>query len=274
MKIYINSILFNLFFLTFCCTQIFSQEYVSDLKINQKGDEIQILYNLVGTYVINRKITSFNVSLYCSTDNGKTYHSITNASGQVGDHILSGKNKSIILKPDNPYNSLIGSYLYKIEAIPKETNLTFGLSYSRGFLFEDPKLNRGFNEIKLILFEPNTLHKGSTFIYVGFLNYLDSQSERWIWGTSIEKVTLLSAGFGLQTNNRSLAIYVGGGIGSWNVNDVGGQNHIKETAGSLTIGTIIKLIDTRRLTISFPLEAGAFIGPGDVYFSSGLNFHF
>jgi hypothetical protein len=260
-----------LFISLFLSVKVFSQQYINDIKVHQIQNEVQIVYELKGNYIGNQKIKSFNVVLFYSTDNGKTYQESKNAIGQVGEKIVSGRNKLIIWKPDNQYNSLVGEINYKIEAIPNKKKSSIGLSYYRGLFLKDPNLKWGFDELKLFLYEPRQLKGGSTFIYIGYSHYVTTN----FVGQDLKYETnnLFTAGIGTQTDKRGFSIYLGGGIGSFTYDDnYEGQN--KTTAGSLAMGMIIKLIDTNMITVGLPIEIGAFIGHGYAYLSTGISLQF
>ena len=251
-----------------------AQDYVQNLKVNQIDKQIEVTFDLVGKYSEYQKIKSFTVSLYCSTDNGKTYQRLENATGSVGSNVLPGSHRTILYKPENAYNSLVGNYIFKVEAIPLGKDITLGIAYLRGFPFD--MTNSGSNQIRLILYETgHKNHKANLILYMGYYRHIFSEDDIWNFGASTDKFNLFTAGFGMQTIKRHFAITFGGGIGKWStLNKSTGKVENYETTGSLTLGMTVKLLDTKVFTASIPAELGGVFGMGITYIATGLCIQF
>jgi hypothetical protein len=254
-------------------TPLAAQDYVQNLKVRQLSREIEIAFNLVGKYSGSSKIKSFKVSLLCSTDNGKTYQQIETATGDVGGKIISGLNKKIIYTPGNDFNSVIGNYLFKVNAVPSGNNDTFGIEYLRGYPTEF--ISAASDQIRLNWYELAGSRKLNLMMYIGYYRHSYSLNDFYNFGKSTDNVNLFTIGFGIQTLKRQFAISIGGGIGKWTtINQSTGNFENNDTSGSLTVGVQVKLLDTKSFTVSIPGELGAIFGPGTVYVGTGLSLQF
>jgi formylglycine-generating enzyme required for sulfatase activity len=87
----------NLFtiFLCFTIAQAYTQSIVN-VSFRQEGETVRITYDLKEA----QNGQTFNIELYCSTDDGRTYGNALKAvSGDVGEKIIGGYSKTIIWKP-------------------------------------------------------------------------------------------------------------------------------------------------------------------------------
>jgi len=101
-------IVFSLFFLITCF--IADAQKVSNIRAEQRGQEIVVLYSLETT-------SPCDVSLLLSQDNGVTWSTpLKNVSGDVGNNVSSG-DKQIIWKVLEEQEQLVGEkYIFKIIA--------------------------------------------------------------------------------------------------------------------------------------------------------------
>jgi formylglycine-generating enzyme required for sulfatase activity len=82
-------------FLCFTIAQAYTQSIVN-VTFRQEGETVRITYDLKEA----QNGQTFNIELYCSTDDGRTYGNALKAvSGDVGEKIIGGYSKTIIWKP-------------------------------------------------------------------------------------------------------------------------------------------------------------------------------
>lgn len=89
----------HLFTLLLCITVFYSHaQEIENFKIEQKGGELQLQYDLTGNIE-----NVFKVSFYYSNDNSN-WNNLEKVYGDVGDSILPGQNKKIVLWVDHLEN--------------------------------------------------------------------------------------------------------------------------------------------------------------------------
>jgi formylglycine-generating enzyme required for sulfatase activity len=83
------------FFLCCCFTQAYTQS-ISNVTFRQEGETVRITYDIKNA----QDGQTFDITLYYSTDAGRTYSNALKAvSGDVGEKIIGGYSKTIIWKP-------------------------------------------------------------------------------------------------------------------------------------------------------------------------------
>ena len=104
---YLSALLIVGLFPILCMSQ-----YISDLHFEQAGKKIIIYYDLNGK-------KDYNVKVYCSTNNGKSWgSSLVKVTGDVGTFQKPGKDKMIIWDVLSERDELTGDIAFKIEASP------------------------------------------------------------------------------------------------------------------------------------------------------------
>jgi len=249
------------------------------MRINQGDDEIHILYDIKAGWknysdpkhrIKSRK---FSVRLLFSSDGGKTFKNISNASGDIGDAIAQGNNKKIIYKPLKSQYGLIGRFFFKIEATPNIPKLTWGLSYSYGFYellgYAD---KNNFSKVEFTLIHP--LKGNGSLIFPLSFSINHNATSLFIWSHTNDQETetidetinwwALSTGVGFQTNKRLFSFIVSAGIGSLKKqreitieHENGTLRYENESLSSPTmlidVETNVKLFDLRGFTILLPI---------------------
>jgi formylglycine-generating enzyme required for sulfatase activity len=83
------------FFLCFTIAQAYTQS-IANVTFRQEGETVRIIYDIKNA----QNGQTFNIDVYCSTDDGRTYGNALKAvSGDVGEKIIGGYSKTIIWQP-------------------------------------------------------------------------------------------------------------------------------------------------------------------------------
>jgi len=86
----------------------FSQK-VENIRFEQVGKQVYIYYDLIGT-------DTYNITIYCSEDNGNTWGSpLQEVSGDVGGRIIPGNSKKVVWDVLNGRTKLTGNIRFKIQ---------------------------------------------------------------------------------------------------------------------------------------------------------------
>lgn len=295
----------NLFLFVFIIliNQTYSQEYVKNIRINQTGDSLQILYDLKvedkKNYIDPKhrvKSRKFHVNLFYSSDDGRTYRQINNASGDIEKSVFQGKDKRIVFEPENSKYGMIGKYTFKIDANPKIPKISFGLTYCHNlFTLGGHSDSARVNEFRLNVYKPLG-HSISLLLSLGLISANSTYNRIWgdnvLSGVTLDKEhyevkgTAVTLGVGIQLFNRWISFFGGGGLmfrnkssSSYTVYDDGnvvydhGMNNSVKVI--LQVGIQVKIIDTRLCTILLPITL--FLEPSDGDFltlNSGLSLQF
>ena len=101
----------------FCLLNILLQaQSIENVRFEQEGKKINVYYDMTGTGA-NQK---YDISVYCSTDGGKTWGSpIQSVTGSVGTGQTSGYNKKITWNVLADRDKLSGDIMFEIKAIPE-----------------------------------------------------------------------------------------------------------------------------------------------------------
>lgn len=214
-----------------------------------KKNEIIIHYDLESQ---NRL---YKVELYFSKDNGATFHKATSVSGDVGEKVLSGRNKKIKWHPNY---GLIGNIKFKIEATPISKS-SVGISYVfKSFPIEYEGETKNIPHYSFHLNTFFSLKNGGNFLLPLGLIYTNQERDQHSFAVTL--------GYGYQTSKRFFSIYFDAGI-EFGKGEVyrSGQYDGVESFESLLIdsGISFRLIDTKPITLLMPLE---------FYFSGGFGY--
>ena len=105
-----KNIFIVLIFFIFVSATVFSQT-VSNIRFEQKNEKAEVFYDLVGQ-------DSYLVSISYSQDQGYTWSApLIEVSGDVGNSQMAGANKLIIWDVLRESNGIIGSVIFKVEAV-------------------------------------------------------------------------------------------------------------------------------------------------------------
>ena len=86
---------------------------IANVHSEQDGNNINIYYDLLS----KKNNQNFNISVYCSTDGGKTYgNALIGVSGDIGKNIVPGKNKKIVWNVFQDMNNLNGDIVFNVKA--------------------------------------------------------------------------------------------------------------------------------------------------------------
>ena len=93
---------------------------VSNVSFKQKGQQIEVSYNITGA----KFFQFFNVDIYVSIDGGKTYQGpLKEVSGDVGKEIRTGAGKKVYWDVFNEMPDFGGNVAFDVRAIVMEKKL-------------------------------------------------------------------------------------------------------------------------------------------------------
>ncbi len=214
---------FLFLFLVFYTFIGFSQEYISsdlvkNVRVSQVKNKIHILYDLGKL----KKINNFSIEVFYSSNNGRTYHKINDATGAIGTNIYFGNNKKIIWSPTQSTFGIVGSYDIKILATKYYTGTTVFLNYSIGAAFynDDSRIQK--LKAAFCLRKTNT-SKGYFITYLGAMkssyNFLSvygyrstSEYAYEYHSSNSSNCEGLSIGIGYMSPFKHFSIYGGTGL--------------------------------------------------------------
>lgn len=255
-------LLFNLL----CFTAGLFGQSINNISFIQQGKEIIVNYDISGSF--NKK---FKVELYVSTDGGNNYSGpLKKVSGDVGDNIINGTNKSISWEVLEEMPDFGGQVVFNVRADIIEEKIkcrfylgytatttapigiTFGLTGKTGF-YLSARLNQGYSTTG----EYET--DGSSI--------LDYNEDGYYAFTGNDKTRRMSVIVGLSFQlGQKLHFYTGGGYALYNLlweidqysyNDIktgtAWANHQKETF------------------VSADAEAGLLYEMGHIFIRGGIS---
>jgi len=288
--------------LIICCIaqNSFSQDYVKNIRVNQINNEIQIFYDLgldnkKGYFDSKHRVKSrkFKVIVNYSTDNGKSYKLLENATGDIGKKTPTGKNKKIIWRPSWSKYGFMGKIIVNIDVQPKIPKLSWGLTFCQSFLHFNKVVKTPNKKIQLNLYASIFKNTSLTFpISYNFGSYETTVPYRYnpnqhdSCDIEIYKYYAFTFGVGFQTNKRIFSFYVAVGPSVENIirkkqssSVIGSFEQLDDWSyvfWAYEIGLSIKVFDIKPFTFLIPINA--FIDhsgiSGNTFISTGLAFQF